>query len=77
MYDDRMSSTPTVARRLTVNLIQKADNALGELMAASGDSLTDTVNRALQIYAFIDSEIRAGSTVILRNSDGDQVLRIL
>lgn len=67
-----MTSTPTVVRRININLTQEADTALAEVMLAKGHSMTDTINRALQVYAFVEREIRAGSAVIIREADGTQ-----
>ena len=39
--------------RVTVNLIPKADAALEQAVRLTGYSKTDTINRALQLYAYI------------------------
>lgn len=47
--------------RLTVNLIPRADKALQLAVQLTGDSKTDTVNRALQVYAYLEYVISRGS----------------
>lgn len=40
-------------QRVTVNLIPRALGALHATMTRTGDSKTDTINRALQVYALV------------------------
>lgn len=67
-----MTSTSTVVRRININLTQEANAALAEVMLTKGQSMTDTINRALQVYAFVEREIRADSAVLIREADGTQ-----
>ncbi len=39
--------------RVTVNLIPKADKAMERAAELTGDTKTDTINRALQYYALM------------------------
>lgn len=39
--------------QVTVNLTQRSYQALDEAAQLTGDSRTDTINRALQVYAFV------------------------
>ncbi|MFJ1706569.1 hypothetical protein [Kitasatospora sp. NPDC088346] len=55
-----------VERRLTVNLTPRAAKALDQAAAASGDSRTDTVNRALQVYAYLEQVSRNGGSLYVR-----------
>lgn len=52
--------------KLTVNLLPAAIEALNEAADLCGDSRTDTVNRALQVYARLVAEQNDGSTIQLR-----------
>lgn len=45
------ANAPAVAERLTVNLIAEASDALRAAAVLTGDTRTDVVNRALQVYA--------------------------
>lgn len=60
-----------VSERYSVTLVPPAVQAVAELTASTGLSKTDVINRAVQIYAFLDSHLRKGSDVILRSSDGE------
>jgi hypothetical protein len=55
---------------MTVNLNRPAVQALEQVSTATGHSKTDTVNRALQIYAIIQS-IMARNNGVLRIAHAD------
>ncbi len=55
----------TNLNRVTVNLVPKADQALERAAELTGDNRTDTINRALQYYAFLCEERHAGRDVYL------------
>ncbi|HYF74051.1 MAG TPA: hypothetical protein VD834_16545 [Blastococcus sp.] len=59
------------AERVTVNLIDKASTALNDACVLTGDNKTDTINRALQLYAWVQLELRKGGELILRSTDGE------
>ncbi len=40
--------------RVTVNLTPRSSKALEEVVGLTGDSKTDSINRAIQIYAYIE-----------------------
>jgi len=51
--------------RLSVQLTPRSRAALGALEQRTGDSTTDTVNRAIQVYAALTEQAdRAGVTTI-------------
>jgi hypothetical protein len=57
--------------KLTVNLVPEAVTALDWAAQLAGDTRTDTVNRALQLYAILMQETCDGSgTVQIRRADG-------
>lgn len=59
--------------KTTVNLTQRGDRALNAAAAATGDSKTDTVNRALQVYALL-VELQGedpDSAIYFRRSGGE------
>ena len=71
------SDKPAVVDRVNVALIAEAVEALGKLQDRTGLKKVDLVNRALLIYEFIDSELRAGNQVVLRDPEGrDQLVKI-
>lgn len=58
--------------RLSVNLLPRAVAALDFAVELTGDSRTDTTNRALQVYAFVSDLQSRGSTLIERRADGSE-----
>ncbi|WAU78381.1 hypothetical protein O1Q96_00600 (plasmid) [Streptomyces sp. Qhu-G9] len=57
--------------RVTVNLAPAASHALEHAAALTGDSKTDTINRALQIYAMLADAVDQGAAVYVRSPDGE------
>lgn len=57
--------------RFTVTLIATAVQAVATLMRITGLSKTDTINRAVQVYAFLAEEMENGKDVLLRDKDGN------
>ncbi len=53
---------------LTVNLIPDAMTALGDAAARDGNTRTDTVNRALQMYEFITNQMADGWELALHRN---------
>lgn len=77
--DDRQPDDGVeVVRRVNVALIHDAADALAKLAARTGMKQVDLVNRALQVYEWVDSEQRAGNRLIVRDVEGtDTVVRVL
>ena len=68
----------TDLQRVTVNLIPKSSASLDRLAERTTMSKTDVINRALQLYDFIDGETAAGGQILVRSADGTaEVLRII
>lgn len=59
------TQTSTPVDRITVALIPRAQEGLQHLMASTGYSKTDIVNRAITLYEFIDSQLDSGHELIL------------
>jgi hypothetical protein len=57
--------------RVTVNLTDRSKEALDEVVARTADSKTDTINRALQIYAFLERIRANGDQLLIKSSDGN------
>jgi hypothetical protein len=57
--------------RVTVNLSPASSAALDRAVEITGDSKTDTINRALQIYAMLTDAVDDGGQVLIRYADGD------
>lgn len=56
--------------RVTVNLIPRAAQSLTLAVELTGNSKTDTINRALQVYAYLLRVHREGGSVLVRDKDG-------
>lgn len=60
--------------RLTVNLVPRAHAAMLLAAQITGYSRTDTVNRALQLYAFAENEMSRGGEILIRSKNGETQL---
>lgn len=68
----------TELTRLTVNLTPKSDAALTNLANRTDLNRTDLVNRALQLYDYVDKATEAGMQLMLRGPDGQlDLIKIL
>ena len=61
---------PVVVARVNVALVQDASDALEALRSRTGMKKVDIVNRALQLYEFVDEQQRMGSALLFRDSGG-------
>ncbi|PHQ50705.1 hypothetical protein BLA24_18135 [Streptomyces cinnamoneus] len=58
--------------RVTVNLAPRSSAALEHAAMITGDTKTDTINRALQIYAMLADVVDNGGAVLVRYTpDGE------
>jgi len=67
------------AERITVALIPKVGAELQRLQDRTSLSKTDIANRAITLYEFIDTQLREGRDVLIRDNDtGEtQTVRLL
>jgi hypothetical protein len=57
--------------KLTVKLVSRSTDAMEVASVLTGDSRTDTVNRALQVYAYLLEQIILGNRLLqLVDPDG-------
>jgi len=68
-----------VAERITVALIPKVGEELQRLQDRTSLSKTDITNRAITLYEFVDTQLREGRDVLIRdNETGEtQIVRLL
>ncbi|MQY11467.1 hypothetical protein SRB5_15850 [Streptomyces sp. RB5] len=59
------------AERYSVTLVPPAVAAVNKLTQSTGLSKTDVINRAVQLYAFVDEQLQNGSIVLIRHPDGE------
>jgi hypothetical protein len=62
--------------RITVNLAPKGAAALDQAVKLTGDTKTDTINRALQVYAHLEKVIQDGGTLYTRSAGSDELERL-
>jgi hypothetical protein len=76
--DDRGHSGGGPLERVTVNLVARASRALQRAVDITGDSKTDALNRAIQVYAYLEEvEANGGDIYIREAKDSDlQLLKI-
>jgi hypothetical protein len=61
--------------RVTVNLAPHTSAALERAAEMTGDTKTDTINRALQLYAMLVEVVADGGAVYIREKPGDELER--
>jgi hypothetical protein len=62
--------------RLTVNLTSRASRALDQTTELTGDTKTDAVNRALQVYAYVEKVLAQGGALYVREAEGTEMERL-
>ena len=70
-------SRPAVVERVNVALIADSVTALGKLQARTGMKKVDIVNRAVQLYEFLEAQMREGRELVVRDENGvDRIVKI-
>jgi hypothetical protein len=62
--------------RVTVNLTSRSSRALDEAVQLTGDSKTDSLNRAIQIYAYIERVLQSGGSIHVRETSDSEPERL-
>lgn len=62
--------------RVTVNLTPRSSRALMAVVDLTGDSRTDAINRAIQVYHYIEDVLEAGGEVLIKPKDSSEVERL-
>jgi hypothetical protein len=62
--------------RVTVNLTEKAAQAMADVVELTADNKTDTINRALVIYAEIVRVTHGGGALYWREKEGADLERL-
>ena len=63
-------------QRVTVNLTRRSWQALEQAVEQTGDSQTDTINRALQVYSYLVGITGNGGTLYVRDAGSDELERL-
>ncbi|WP_086564723.1 hypothetical protein [Streptomyces africanus] len=53
-----------------MTFVPPAVQAIADLTESTGLSKADVINRAVQIYAYLDAQTRGGADLLLRGPDG-------
>jgi hypothetical protein len=74
--EDRGGGNPL--ERITVNLVARASRALQRVVELTGDNKTDAMNRAIQVYAYLEEvESNGGDVYVRPEKDADlQLLKM-
>ena len=62
--------------RVTVNLTPRSSRALNRAVELSGDSKTDAINRAVQLYELVEQVVEAGGSVYMRENEDAELERL-
>ncbi len=62
--------------KVTVNLTKRSVEALDALVESTGETKTDAINKALQVYAFIQQQLDSGGALYVKDADSDQAERL-
>jgi hypothetical protein len=62
--------------RVTVNLNARSSRALDVAAELTGDTKTDIINRALQIYAYLEQVATRGGAVYTRESEDAELEKL-
>lgn len=62
--------------RVTVNLISRASRALEQVSELTGDTKTDSINRAIQIYAYLEEVTTSGGSIYVQEAGEDEPQKI-
>ncbi|GAA2324033.1 hypothetical protein GCM10010149_91720 [Nonomuraea roseoviolacea subsp. roseoviolacea] len=62
--------------RVTVNLTERAARALEEVVTLRGESKTDAINRALQMYNLIEQILQSGGKVYVQEPGQTELERV-
>lgn len=66
----------TGLERINVNLVPRAGRALEQAMALTEGTKTDVINRALQLYAYIEQVMHDGGAVFVQDAEDAAPQRI-
>lgn len=62
--------------RVTVNLTERSARALDEVVELRGESKTDAINRALQVYNLLEKILQSGGKVYIQETDKSELERV-
>jgi len=63
-------------QRVTVNLTPRSWQALEAAIKRTGDSQTDAINRAIQVYSYLADITETGGMLYVRDAGSDELERL-
>jgi hypothetical protein len=74
--DGTAKASGSSLERVTVNLSPRSVAALDELVQITGDTKTDAINKALQVYSFLQTVMHQGGALYTREAPGAELERL-
>lgn len=62
--------------RVAANLTPRAVQALEQAIETTGDTQTDTINRAIQVYAYLEETLKNGGEIYTRNPGSQELVNL-
>ncbi len=62
--------------KVTVNLTRRSVEALDKIVESTGETKTDAVNKALQVYGFIQEQLDSGAALYVKDAGSEQADRL-
>jgi len=75
-YGSKTQVAATELERVTVNLTRRSARALALAAELSGESRTDAINRAIQLYAFLEQIDIKGGTIYVKESESSEAREV-
>jgi hypothetical protein len=72
----RASAGGSGLERVTVNLAPRSVAALDALVQLTGDTKTDAINKALQVYSYLQGLMHDGGALYVRETAGGEMERL-
>ncbi|MFF5115017.1 hypothetical protein [Streptosporangium sp. NPDC000509] len=66
--DQKATPSRSTLERVTVNLTPRSSRALEEAVEITGDTKTDTINRALQVYSYLERVLQNGGNIYVQEA---------
>jgi hypothetical protein len=73
---DQRQTDGRAPEKVTVNLTGRSAKALEEAVAATGNSKTEVINKALQIFGYILTQLDAGAVLYIRDPGSKEAERL-
>ncbi|GAB2486153.1 ribbon-helix-helix domain-containing protein [Nocardiopsis aegyptia] len=67
----------TKVHRVTVNLTEKSHEKLEETVKLTARNKTDTINRAIQVNAWLEEAIQNGASVFVKEAESGELQKIV